>query len=161
MPGLSLITASLLTLVLAGCSAPVAREFGKADEDSITQMLQEFISNYNAKDATKLVTHFTPAGVVLPPNAPSVRGAENVREYYVDRFARGATDLKLEPRDIAGVGGLAFADGDYWLNMAPPGGPVRRDRGKFLFILRDLKGKWHLDRLMFSSDFAPAAAPGT
>lgn len=157
----SLMTASLLTFALAACSAPAAREFGKAEVDSITQMLQEFISTYNAKDATKLVTFFTPGGVVLPPNASTVRGTENVREYYVARFARGASDLKLEPRDIAGTGALAFANGDYWLNMAPPGGPVRRDRGKFLFVLRDFKGKWLLDQLMFSSDFAPEPAPGT
>jgi len=159
MRALSLTATGVLTLVLAACSGPVAREFGKTDVDSINQMFQEFITTYNAKDATKLVTFFTPGGVVLPPNAPAVRGTENVREYYVRRFARGASDLKLEPRDIAGSGSLAFANGDYWLNMAPPGGPVRRDRGKFLFVLRDLKGRWLLDQLMFSSDFAPEDAP--
>ena len=77
-------------------------EFGKADIENINQMFQEFTVTYNAKDATKLVDFFTPGGVVLPPNASTVRGTENVREYYVRRFARGASDLKLEPRDIAG-----------------------------------------------------------
>ena len=148
-----------LALTLSACSAPSAREFGKADVENINKMLREFIVTYNAKDAAKLVNFFTPGGVVLPPNASTVRGTENVREYYVRRFARGASDLKLEPRDIAGAGALAFANGDYSLNMAPPDGPVRRDRGKFLFILRDLKGTWQLDQLMFSSDFAPETAP--
>ena len=161
MRAITLTTAIVVALGLAACSAPVAREFGKTDIDSINQMFQEFITTYNAKDATKLVTFFMPGGVVLPPNASAVRGTENVREYYVRRFARGASDLKLEPRDIAGSGSLAFANGDYSLNMAPPDGPVRRDRGKFLFVFRDFKGKWLLDQLMFSSDFAPETAPGT
>lgn len=156
-------TPSMITLWLAlslgACSAPPAREFGKADVENINKMLQAFTDTYNAKEAAKLVNFFTPGGVVLPPNASTVRGTENVREYYVRRFARGASDLKLEPRDIAGVGSLAFANGDYSLNMAPPDGPARRDRGKFLFVLRDLKGTWQLDQLMFSSDFAPETAP--
>ena len=99
--------------------------------------------------------------MVLPPNASTLRGTENVREYYVRRFARGASDLKLEPRDVAGSGSLAFANGDYSLNMAPPDGAVRRDRGKFLFVLRNFNGRWLMDQLMFSSDFAPDDAPGT
>ncbi len=161
MRALSLTTASVLALLLVACSAPPAREFGKPDIDAINQMMQEFITVYNAKDATKLVTLFTPGGVVLPPNASTLRGTENVREYYVRRFARGASDLKLEPRDVAGSGSLAFANGDYSLNMAPPDGAVRRDRGKFLFVLRNFNGRWLMDQLMFSSDFAPDDAPGT
>jgi ketosteroid isomerase-like protein len=154
-----LLASSLVALFGISCSSPAAREFGKPDIDSINQMFQEFVTSYNAKDTTKLVTYFTPGGVVLPPNASTVRGTENVREYYIRRFARGASDLTLDPRDIAGSGSIAFANGDYSLNMAPLDGPVRRDRGKFLFVLRDFKGKWLLDQLMFSSDFAPEVAP--
>ena len=160
MGALSIVTASVLACVIAiaACSAPAPREFGKADIDGINQLMQEFIAAYNAKDATKVANLFTGATVVMPPNATTVRGPENVREYYVNRFAKGASDLVLEPKDIAGSGTLAHASGDYRLNMAPPGGTVQRDRGKFLFILRDFGGKWLLEYLMFSSDFAPQSA---
>ena len=92
----------------------------------------------------------------MPPNASAVRGTENVREYYVNRFAQGASGLVLEPQNITGVGTLAYATGDYRLTMAPPTGEPRRDRGKFLFVLRSTGGKWQLEVLMFSSDFAAA-----
>lgn len=150
----------LVATTMMACSESPAREFGKTDIDNINKMLQEFVAVYNAKDAAKLVNFFTPAGAVLPPNASTVRGTENVREYYVRRFARGASDLQLEPHDIAGSWPLAFANGDYRLKMAPAGGEVRPDRGKFLFVLRDIKDRWLLDQLMFSSDFAPEPAPG-
>jgi hypothetical protein len=39
--------------------------------------------------------------------------------------------------------------------MAPPGGVAQRDRGKFIFILREINRQWRFDHLMFSSDFAP------
>ena len=157
----SLIVASVLAVVSVGCSGGQApRAFGKPDQDAINKVIQEFISIYNTKDALKLSRLFTDGGSVLPPNASAVRGTENVREYYVNRFAQGASDLVLEPQTVTGVGSLAYAMGDYRLTMAPPSGESRRDRGKFLFILRGTEGKWALEVLMFSSDFAsPGAAP--
>jgi ketosteroid isomerase-like protein len=153
----SFLTVALL-LGLTGCTSRTADEFDQADRDSIAKFIQEFITEYNAKDSAKLAQRFTDSGAVMPPNASTVRGNESVRIYYDQRFRTGATDLKLETLDIVGVRTLAYATGDYWLNMAPPGGEVRPDRGKFIFILREMRGRWLLERLMFSSDFAPVAS---
>jgi ketosteroid isomerase-like protein len=143
----------VLALASGGCSQAAPPEFGKADVDNINKMLQEFTAAYNAKDALKLSQMFTGAAVVMPPNASRVRGQENVREYYVKRFNQGASGLALEAVDIGGHGPLAFVSGDYRLSLAPPGGQVLRDRGKFLFILRNVRDRWMLEHLMFSSDF--------
>jgi uncharacterized protein (TIGR02246 family) len=156
MRAASTVISLLLTVGLAACSTPAGGDaFDHTDRDTITKLVQELIVVYNAKDAAKVAGLFAENGAVMPPNASTVRGSANVRSYYDKRFAQGASDLKLETSDIVGVGSLAYATGDYWLNMAPPGGTVRRDRGKFVFILRERGGKWQLERLMFSSDFAP------
>jgi uncharacterized protein (TIGR02246 family) len=149
----------LLPLGLAACSGPTGEEFNQADRDAIAKVVQDLIVVYNAKDSAKVASLFSDNGAVMPPNASTVRGTVNVRAYYDKRFAQGASDLKLETGDIIGAGALAYAAGDYWLNMAPPGGTVRRDRGKFLFVFREFRGRWLLERLMFSSDFA--AEPST
>jgi ketosteroid isomerase-like protein len=143
----------VLALGCGGCSQAGPPEFGKADVDNINKMLQEFVAAYNAKDALKVSQMFTGAAVVMPPNATTVRGQENVRDYYVKRFNQGASGLSLEAADVGGHGSLAFISGDYRLNLAPPGGEVRRDRGKFLFVLRHVRDRWMLEHLMFSSDF--------
>jgi ketosteroid isomerase-like protein len=140
---------------LAACSSSGPRPFGAPETDAINKLIAEFVAIYNTKDAAKLSRLFTDGGTVMPPNASTVRNTENIREYYVRRFALGASDLVLEPQTVAGVGSLAFASGDYRLNMKPPDGPARRDRGKFIFILRFFNGRWLLDHLMFSSDFGP------
>ena len=44
--------------------------------------------------------------------------------------------------------------GDYRLVLAPPSGPSRRDRGKFVWIFRELNGTWMIDGIIFSSDFS-------
>lgn len=150
-----LVGAAALVVGVSACSSAPARTFGQPEIDSINQLVAEFIASYNAKDATKVALLFTDGGVVMPPNASTVRGTENVRIHYQKRFDQGASDLSLEPQTVAGSGPLAFASGDYRLMMAPPGGQAQRDRGKFIFILREVSGRWRLDHLMFSSDFAP------
>jgi len=155
-----MLVAAIMVVSISACSSAPARTFGQPEIDSINQLVAEFIEVYNAKDATKVALLFTDGGVVMPPNASTVRGTENVRIHYQKRFDQGASDLSLEPQTVMGSGSLAFASGDYRLNMAPPGGPAQRDRGKFIFILRELNGRWRLDHLMFSSDFAPGGPEG-
>ena len=159
MSKLRLLVALWTMLSLSACTSAPPQTFGKAETDSINQLIAEFIAAYNAKDATKVSQLFTDGGAVLPPNASTVRGTENVRIYYDKRFAQGASDLSLEVQTIAGAGSLAFASGDYRLSMAPPGGVALRDRGKFIFILRAFNDRWRLDHLMFSSDFAAGGMP--
>ncbi len=151
----SIIAAVAAVLLLTACGGRTADEFDQTDRENINKLVQDFIASYNAKDATKVSGLFSDNGAVMPPNASTARGTINVEAYYKKRFDQGASDLKLEVGDVIGVGSLAYAAGDYWLNMAPPGGTVRRDRGKFLFVLREWRGRWTLERLMFSSDFAP------
>jgi ketosteroid isomerase-like protein len=152
MQAASLVAASVMAVALAACSAPVQREFGKADRDSITKLVQEFTTAYNAKDAAKVATLFTGGAGLMPPNASTVRGTESIQAYFVSRFNQGASDLLIAPKDIAGSGVLAYITGDYGLKLAPAG-------GKFLWVLRSFSGKWLLEYLIFSSDFPPAPSP--
>jgi uncharacterized protein (TIGR02246 family) len=148
---------SAIAIALAGCAASGPREFGKADVDSITKLIQDLTAAYNAKDPAKVATLFAANAVVMPPNAPTLRGTESIQFYFEKRFAQGATDAVITPKDVSGVGPLAYASGEYDLRLAPSGGPERPDRGKFLWVLRNFNGKWLLVYLIFSSDFAPAA----
>jgi uncharacterized protein (TIGR02246 family) len=150
-----LLVAAVSVAGLSACSSAPARTFGQPEIDSINQLVAEFVATYNAKDATKVALLFTDGGAVLPPNASTVRGTENVRIHYQKRFDQGASDLSLEQQTIAGAGTLAFVSGDYRLVMAPPDGDAQRDRGKYIFVFREVNNRWRLDHLMFSSDFAP------
>ena len=159
MRGPSQLIAIVIVLGLVACSSNQPRPFGKVETDSINQLIGDFTAAYNAKDAAKVSSLFTDVGAVMPPNASTRRGTDSVRLYYVERFKQGASDLVLEPQTIAGSGPLAFASGDYRLNMAPPDGAARRDRGKFIFIFRNQNRRWLFDQLMFSSDFGPDGPP--
>jgi uncharacterized protein (TIGR02246 family) len=156
----SAIGATLMAVVLTACSAPTPTEFGKEDQAAIATVIQEFTTAYNAKDAAKMATLFSGGAGLMPPNAPTLRGPASIEQYFVSRFAQGASGLVMEPKDVAGAGAFAYTSGDYRLKLAPAGAPEQRDRGKFLWILKDYNGKWLLEYLIFSSDFPAGPAPG-
>jgi ketosteroid isomerase-like protein len=156
-------TTSLLLVVAAlcaGCSRASGPAFDNADSARIKQVIEQLRTAFNAKDPSKAAALYSTTAAVMPPNRPLMRGRKFVEQYYVDRFAEGATNLELQSADISGQGTLAYASGDYRLNLVPPkGGQSRLDRGKFLWIFREQNGQWMIEYVIFSSDFvAPPAA---
>ncbi|HWN86274.1 MAG TPA: nuclear transport factor 2 family protein [Vicinamibacterales bacterium] len=144
----------LVALFTAGCSSSAGPTFDSADQDRIKAVIQQLTEAFNAKDAAKAAALYTSEAVVMPPNKTLMRGRNFVEQYYTARFGEGATNLELQPNEIKGSGTLAVAMGDYRLVLAPPSGPSRRDRGKFVWIFRELNGTWMIDGIIFSSDFS-------
>jgi len=63
----------------------------------------------------------------------------------------GSKDLKLTPADVAGHGPLAYESGSYsMMNGTVP------DRGKYLFIFRNMNGNWKIEYTSWSSDLPPS-----
>jgi ketosteroid isomerase-like protein len=150
----------LVTVVCAGCSRSSGPTFDNADAARIKQVIEALRTAFNAKDPAKAAALYSTTAAVMPPNRPLMRGRQFVQQYYVDRFAEGATNLELQSADISGQGTLAYASGDYRLNLVPAkGGESRLDRGKFLWIFREQNGQWLIEYVIFSSDFVtlPAA----
>jgi uncharacterized protein (TIGR02246 family) len=142
------------------CSSSSGPRFERTDADAISRLIGELRTAFNAKEAAKAAALYSTTGVVMPPNKPIMRGRQFVEQYYKDRFAEGATDLELTAADVSGQGNLAYASGDYRLNLvAGDGKPARRDRGKFLWIFRESNNQWLIEYVIFSSDFV-TPAPG-
>lgn len=139
---------------VAACSGRSGPQFDRSDVENITTLIEQLRVAFNAKDSGKAAALYSPTGVVMPPNRALMRGRQFVQQYYDDRFAEGASDLELDAADISGQGTLAYASGDYRLNLIPKdGGQQRRDRGKFLWVFRENNGVWTIEYVIFSSDF--------
>jgi uncharacterized protein (TIGR02246 family) len=148
-------------VVGASCSGSSGPRFDRADVDNIKRLIEELRTAFNAKDPAKAAALYSTTGVVMPPNKPIMRGRQFVEQYYKDRFAEGASDLEITAADVSGQGNLAYANGDYRLNLVSSDGkPPRRDRGKFLWIFRENNNQWFIEYVSFSSDFV-TPPPGT
>src|SRR5262245_4253917 len=143
----------VIAVVCASCSRASGPTFDNTDVARIKQAIEQLRTTFNAKDPAKAAALYSTTAAVMPPNRPLMRGRKFVEQYYVDRFAEGASDLELSPVDISGQGTLAYASGDYRLKLVPKSGPERLDRGKFLWIFREQNGQWLIEYVIFSSDF--------
>lgn len=152
------VVASVLVVLVAGCSAPAGKEFGKPDQDAIRKLVQDFVAAYNAKDLQKVGTFFAPNAVLMPPNRSTLRGIDLVKTYYDERFKAGATNLQIEPQDLTGHGPMAYTTASYSFDIVPPGGGATlHDRGKVLWIVHEYGGQWRFEYQIMSSDLPPAA----
>jgi ketosteroid isomerase-like protein len=146
-------------LVACGGSAPT-EQFGRADAEQITTMVQDFVAAYNAKDVEKIGTYFAGNASLMPANRSALSGVDAVKGFYKERVTtEGATDLAVTMASVQGHGPLAYFTGTFTLNLKPAGGAERHDRGKVIWILRKLGGQWKFEYQMMSSDLPPIVPP--
>jgi ketosteroid isomerase-like protein len=149
---------ALLVVLLgaSGCaSAEPGEEFTRADSEAVRQRSQQLATAFNANQMDAILELYADNSVFMPPNAPSLRGREPLREFYQDLIGR-ATNLQLETEDVAGYGPLAYETGTY--SLVYQDGAVR-DRGKYVFIWRRLSDVWRTEKTIWSSDLPPTAVP--
>lgn len=153
MRTVKMMAALALTLAMGACGGPTEQAFTKTDADAIRKATADLAAGFNGKQIDQILSLYTDDSVFMPANAPMMRGREPLKSFYSDLTAR-ATDLKLEPEDVAGHGPIGYESGSYTMNLGST-----RDRGKFLFVLRNMAGTWRLEYTSWSSDLPkPAAA---
>jgi ketosteroid isomerase-like protein len=150
-----------MTLSLIGCGGSAPKdEFGRADAEQISKMVQEFAAAYNAKDVEKIGTYFAGNASLMPANRSTLTGVDAVKGFYQERVGiEGATNLAIQMLSVQGQGTLAYFAGTFSLDLKPEGGPERHDRGKVIWILRKLGGQWRFEYQIMSSDLPPAVPP--
>jgi len=147
------IAALTLTLAVSACATGAKQqEFSRTDIDAIRQQAAALSTAFNEKKLDELVALYADNSVFMPPNAPLLRGREPLKSFYSEMIGKGATELKLEPDEVAGHGPIAYEWGTYSLSFTNG----RRDRGKYLLVLRNMAGTWRTEKTMWSSDLPPA-----
>jgi ketosteroid isomerase-like protein len=141
----------LLVITAVGCTTTTPDEFTTADGDEIRQRTQQLATAFNGKQIDSILALYADNSVFMPPNAPVLRGREPLRAFYQDLIGR-ATNLRLETEDVAGHGPIAYETGSY--SLVYQDGAVR-DRGKFVFIWRQLNDRWMTEKTIWSSDLPP------
>ena len=143
--------ALLLIVTTTGCTQPAADEFTTADGEQIRQRTQQLATAFNAKQIDSILELYADNSVFMPPNAPVLRGREPLRAFYQDLISR-ATNLRLETEDVSGHGPIAYETGSYSLVYQDG---ATRDRGKFIFIWRQMNDRWVTEKTIWSSDLPP------
>jgi ketosteroid isomerase-like protein len=143
----------LPVIAAAACSqGPRDPQFTQNEANQIRQRTQEYKTAFNSKEAKEVLAFYTDESILMPPNAPTVRGKDSIQTFYSELYGQGATDLEMETKDIRGQGTLSYETGSYTLIRRPPSGGATRDRGKYVFIWRNNGNGWKIEYTIWSSD---------
>lgn len=149
-------TAGLLFLVAVtfACQPDAPPGFTEADRAAIEAVTEAALAIANGSgdwiDYTN--TYYAPDAVVMPPNAPTVRGREAITAFL--RTFPPLRDVRYEISAIDGSGDIAYAQGNYSMLLIMPDQeePVS-DQGKYLEVwVRQPQGGWQVALDIFNSD---------
>lgn len=148
--------ATLVALSFAACAAKPDSEqvFGPNEAQTVRARSQALAEAFNAKNADGLMRFFSGDSVLMPPEAPTMRGKDAIKVYFDQVYSEGGTELVVETLDVGGHGPLAYETGTYSMNRRPESGANTRDRGKYVLVWRQQGGgQWMVDYSIWSSDF--------
>jgi uncharacterized protein (TIGR02246 family) len=116
----------------------------------------QFTETFNRGDAPALAAMYDTGAVVLAPNAPPMRGRQNIEALWAGARQQGFKTLSLTPTSVEVIGNHAIELGIYVLVVQPPGQGETTDRGKYMVVWkRQADGSWKLYRDMFNSSMPP------
>lgn len=123
-------------------------------ESALRALDDEFMRHANRKDPVGLVQAFyTDDATLLPPNAPTIRGADRIRDFWKGLIDAGGADVTLETTQVDSSGEIAYGVGTYSFTMPSASGGRVRDNGKYLVVYRrQPDGTWRAVADMFGSD---------
>jgi ketosteroid isomerase-like protein len=147
-----------IALVASACGRPKQEEFTTQDAAAIRQKTEGFVKAFNGKQIPQIIEMYAENATFMPPNRPVLRGRNAISNFFDELLNQaGATNLRLDVSEVVGHGPLAYEAGSYEIEYKPTTGvaPRDRDRGKYLFVLRDLGGAWRYEYTVWNSDLLP------
>ena len=124
-----------------------------ADRSALDSAQQAWVAAFNAHDADAMVALTTVDIVLLPPNAPPIRGREAVRALWRQAASTAKVHATVTNEETVVIGEFAWSMGAFTHTL--PNGVVV-SRGKFLEIWQRVDGQWKIHRDMFSGNAATA-----
>ncbi|HVE71228.1 MAG TPA: DUF4440 domain-containing protein [Thermoanaerobaculia bacterium] len=118
----------------------------------IEQTNVRFSDAFNRGDMAALAAMYDTGAVVLAPNAPPMRGRQNIEALWTGARQQGFKTLNLTVNSVEVVGSHAIELGSYTLVIQPQGQGEMTDRGKYMVLWRrQADGTWKLYRDMFNT----------
>jgi uncharacterized protein (TIGR02246 family) len=109
-----------------------------------TELGHQYDSHYAAKDPDGMVSVYAPDGVLISPAGPIVRGRAALRDYYVKRFATGASGHAIKVLEVHVQGDGGYGVNSFSVNVPGPDGSLHEEHGTIVAVYRHDPDGWHM-----------------
>ncbi len=142
-------------LLMAGCqqaTAPDSRSAMAAQQD-INDLHSSLLKAYNVKDAAGVAAFYSDDAILMPPNLAPVKSKIAVGDFMRQTLVPPFNSMLMNVSETVVSGDYAFSSGFYTILRADG---TTLDNGKFVEVLKNESGSWHIYRDIYNSDMAAA-----
>jgi len=126
-------------------------EQSRTEQDRIKQVIENYIEAMGRSQADVLTSLFTDDGILMAPEAPTIRGAEQINAFFVQGLGELKIAAKIHFDEITVSGEYAFilthSDVQVTVKQA---NAVSNEKSRELFVLKNGDGAWKITRYMFN-----------
>ena len=153
----ALCSGTLLIAALTACNTSVDKEaIAKTIKDDEAQWVQD----YAAKDANKIVNHYADDAIVIAPGMPASNGKAAINDTIKGMVTDPALNLKFTSSqvEVAQSGDLAYTRGSYTMTFTNPATKQpMTDHGSYVTTYRKQSdGSWKAVTDIASSELPPS-----
>ncbi len=116
---------------------------------AISAVDAKFMNAWSAGNAEGIAALFTSNGMLMPPNAESVKGQSAISNFFSSLINSGVSTLKLETVTFKTHGKSCHEIGKY---SVTDGNGQSVDSGKYIAILENENGQWKIQSFIYNSD---------
>ena len=127
-----------------------------AANDDIKVKLAEWAEVFQSGDAAATAALHTDDAHAFPPNAPAVRGRQDLESLWRELIDSGVKVKNLVPIEVGTGNDLGFLLATFSLEVPNEDGSVRTETGKVVDVLkRQGDGSWKFHTTAWSTDAPP------
>jgi uncharacterized protein (TIGR02246 family) len=126
-----------------------------ADEQAIRSADSEWSQSAKIGSLDKFLTFYADDASVLPFNAPSVQGKENIRQFFTQLFSKPGFAVQFAPTNVqvSKSGDIAYEIGTAQLTLNDAQGQAATTPAKYVVVWRkDATHKWKVVADVFNTD---------
>src|SRR5215469_16090827 len=131
--------------ILTGCSQAPATN-ADADIKALKDTEAQWNQDFAAKDADKIVAHYTDDAVLMNPGMPASVGRPAIQKTIKDMVGDPALSIKFQATqvEVAKSGDVAYTHGNYTMTMTDPATKkVLNDKGSYITVYKkQADGSW-------------------
>jgi uncharacterized protein (TIGR02246 family) len=141
------LTIVALTSALFGIVSQPAFAAGVSEAElmkAATDLGHQYDANYAARNPDGMASVYAADGVLVSPAGPIVRGRAALHDYYVKRFASGATGHAIKVLEVHVQGDGGYGINSFSVNVPGPGGSLHEEHGTIVAVYRHDPDGWHM-----------------
>lgn len=140
-----IILLSFVCIAIVGCNS-TPKVDTSAEAEAIRNIENQWTVALQNKDIDKVLSLYSPEGVIMKPNRPIYAGLQSIRELYETDFADTAvlwntTSTTIDIIEVAASGDIAYARGINSGKIKTLTGIVE-DPAKWIDIYKKIDGQW-------------------